>query len=141
MKIHLFTYGMLTNRNIMDDSARLVGAATLEDWSFEMLTYANVFPAPGQTADGVLWEINTEILRDCDYREGYPTTYDRIMVEVQCQHQLYPAWVYTLTDQGRRSYARHTASSGYYQAVAEGYQQHGIGIDQLINASRRVEAF
>lgn len=141
MKIHLFTYGILTNRNIMDDSARLVGSAVLQDWNFEMLTYANVFPAAGKTAHGVLWEINTEILRDCDYREGYPTTYDRVLVEVQCQGQTYFAWVYTLTDRGRRSYAGYTASSGYYQAVAEGYQQHGIGIDQLINASRRVEAF
>lgn len=134
MKIYLFTYGMLTNKSIMDPEACLVGAATLQDWQFEMLIYANVLPAPGKQAGGVLWEINADILRDCDYREGYPTTYNRVMVEVECNDEKYPCWVYTLTKKGRDSYKKHQTSSYYFDTVLEGYKQHGVATSQVVNA-------
>lgn len=131
MKIYLFTYGMLTNRDVMDPCAKLVGAGTLNDWSFEMLNYANVYKNSGHSCQGVLWEIDTEILRDCDYREGYPNMYNREMVAVNCNGKKYLSWVYTLTPDARSDYQKRSASRNYCQAVTLGYQQHGVDLEQI----------
>lgn len=136
LKHYLFTYGMLTNKEVMSPQARLIGAATLKGWQFEMLTFANVYQDFGKTAHGVLWGINDQTLEECDWREGYPTTYDRKLVTVACQGRNYPAWVYTLTDKGRSRYQRNPTSFEYYQIVAEGYEQHGVDLEQIIRAGR-----
>jgi gamma-glutamylcyclotransferase (GGCT)/AIG2-like uncharacterized protein YtfP len=138
MNIYLFTYGMLTNRKIMDSKAWLIGAGTLNDWSFEMLNYANVYKNPGHSCQGVLWQIDSDILRDCDYREGYPVMYDREIVEVRSQGKSYMSWVYTLTDESRRDYKTRRASANYCQAVSEGYQQHGVNLDQIADVMRSI---
>ena len=138
MKHYLFTYGMLTNRDIMSPKAKLVGAASLKGWSFEMLTFANVFQKFNSIAHGVLWQIDDSTLEECDWREGYPNTYDRKLVTVKCKGRNYPAWVYTLTERGRRRYQQNPTSSGYYQSVAEGYEQHGVDLEQIIRAGRLV---
>lgn len=129
---------MLTNRNIMDPCANLVGAGTLHDWSFEMLNYANVYKDPGYSCQGVLWEVNADILQDCDYREGYPTMYDREIVEVNCQGEKYLAWVYTLTPDARIDYQSRSASRSYCHAVTTGYKQHGINLDQIAGVMRSI---
>lgn len=135
MKQYLFTYGMLTNRDVMDPDARLVGAAVLRDWRFEMLTFANVHPAVGEVAEGVLWEVNDFTLEDCDFREGFPTLYDREMVSVEVDGRHYGAWVYTLTESGRSSYVKGSASRHYVTTVTEGYLQHGVSVEQLARAA------
>lgn len=131
MKHYLFTYGMLTNRDIMDPTAKLVGAARAPGWQFEMLTFANVRPWPAVSAHGVLWEIDDDILKSCDYREGYPHLYDRVLTSVYVGDREYRAWVYTLTRSGRDDYACHRASEYYVDSVLEGYIQHGVDLDQL----------
>ncbi len=136
MKHYLFTYGMLTNRDIMSPGAKLIGVGLLKGWAFEMLTFANVFQRFNSTAQGVLWEINDLILEECDWREGYPTTYDRKLVTVKCGNRNYPAWVYTLTERGRTRYRQNPTSYDYYQSVAEGYEQHGVNLEQIIRVGR-----
>lgn len=135
MKHYLFTYGMLTNTNIMDQGAVSLGAAVIQDWQFEMLTFANVRSEPGSAAEGVLWEINDEILKSCDWREGYPSLYNRVEVNAVLKDTPYAepvkCWVYTLTPRGRTSYLGSRASDHYVSCVAEGYRQHRVDLDQL----------
>lgn len=135
MKHYLFTYGMLTNTNIMDDGAVSLGAAIIDDWQFEMLTFANVKPKSGSQAEGVLWEINDEILESCDWREGYPSLYNRQEVTATLRNgETRSCWVYTLTESGRSSYVKGSASLHYVTTVTEGYLQHGVSIEQLTRA-------
>ncbi len=131
MKHYLFTYGMLTNRDIMDPGARLIGAARAPGWKFEMLNFANVHPGTAVSTGGVLWEIDQDILRSCDYREGFPHLYDRVLTSVYVGQQEYRAWVYTLTREGRADYSGYRASDYYVESVEEGYRQHGVDLDQL----------
>lgn len=134
MKHYLFTYGMLTNSNVMDQRAELVGAAELENWTFELLTFANVRPEFDETAHGVLWEINDEVLAQCDRREGHPSLYTRVRAPVMVNGQEYLAWVYTLTDSGRSAYLFSSASDHYVDTVLEGYRQHGVNPTQVLAA-------
>lgn len=134
MNQYLFTYGMLTNRDIMDDSAALIGAGQLKDWAFEMLTFANVRPESGDLAHGVLWEIDDAILESCDRREGYPSLYTRVQVPIEVGDSTYTAWVYTLTPDGRNSYMLGRASGHYVESVLEGYLQHGVDTQQILPA-------
>lgn len=133
MKHYLFTYGMLTNADIMDEGAVSLGAAIIKGWQFEMLTFANVKTQPGAQAEGVLWEIDDKILESCDWREGYPNLYNRQEVEAVLKEDgnRVRCWVYTLTPEGRRSYLRGRASDHYVSCVAEGYRQHRVDLDQL----------
>ena len=54
-----FAYGMNTNDNAMPDAKRL-GTATLLNYSWEMLQYANVYDNYGQTVSGILWDVNED---------------------------------------------------------------------------------
>lgn len=134
MHQYLFTYGMLTNREIMGSDAQLIGAGQLKDWTFEMLTFANVRPESGDTAHGVLWSICPETLTLCDLREGYPNLYTRVEQPIQVRDKTYTAWVYTLTPEGRDSYLLGRASDYYVDAVLEGYLQHGVDVAQIMPA-------
>lgn len=134
MNQYLFTYGMLTNRYVMDKSAALIGAGQLKDWAFEMLFFANVRPETNDVAHGVLWEIDDAILANCDRREGYPELYTRVQVPVEVGDQIYTAWVYTLTPEGRDSYMLGQASEYYVDSVLEGYLQHGVDTAQIMPA-------
>jgi gamma-glutamylcyclotransferase (GGCT)/AIG2-like uncharacterized protein YtfP len=130
-KVYLFTYGMLTNKDVMNPNAIMVGPALIEDWEFEFLNYANVRPYYDKSAVGVLWEINADILRECDMREGYPTVYDREIVPVESNGKTFWAWIYTLTRSAREEYAKQPPTSYYFNTVVEGYLQNGLSTTQL----------
>ena len=93
-------------------------------------------PEPGAESVGVLWEIDDAILESCDWREGYPSLYNRVEVQVEillsgASSRPVTCWVYTLTPEGRQSYLLGRASDHYVSSVAEGYRQHGVDLDQL----------
>ena len=129
--IYLFTYGMLTNKDVMNPDAKLLGAAILEDWEFEFLTYANVRPNYNKNTLGVLWHIDSEILRECDMREGYPSVYNRETVPVKHNDKTYWAWVYTLTRAAREEYLKNGPTDYYFNTVVDGYLQNGLDTKQL----------
>ena len=77
-----FAYGMNTNNSAMSKTSQRLGPAVLVDYKWEMLQFANVFESRGDTAIGILWEIDETELQDLDCREGYPTFYDRVVATV-----------------------------------------------------------
>lgn len=127
----VFTYGMLTNNDVMPESAIRLGPAALPGFGWEMLCYANVYDKPGNMALGVLWEIDYDILEDLDYREGYPNFYSREYVDVL--HEGIPklAWVYVMTEDYRKVLTGSTPSESYLNLVIEGFKTDGISVPNI----------
>lgn len=123
-----FAYGMNTNNNAMSKTSKRLGPAVLLDYKWEMLQFANVFESRGDAAVGVLWDIDEIELQDLDYREGYPTFYNRVIAEVEHNGELVQAWVYYMTPEYRTKLANEKPSQQYYDSVVEGFAQDGIVI-------------
>jgi len=123
-----FAYGMNTNNNAMNKSSIRLGPANLLDYKWEMLQFANVFESRGNAAIGILWEIDEIELQDLDYREGYPTFYDRITTVVEHDRQRKQARVYYMTPHYRTKLTGVKPSEHYYNSVVEGFAQDGLVI-------------
>lgn len=123
-----FAYGMNTNSSVMSTTSKRLGSATLLNYKWEMLQFANVFESPGATAVGILWDIDEIELQDLDYREGYPTFYDRVSATVEHNGQKKTAWVYYMTPHYRTKLSGASPSPGYYDSVIEGYAQDNLPI-------------
>lgn len=136
MPIYYFAYGMLTDPDHMP-GAELIGAATLNNFEFELFVHANVHPQAGARTAGVLWAIDRELLAELDQIEGYPTYYDRKTVPVICNGQRYEAAVYTMTPESRRHSQGRTTSNSYINTITKGYNNAGIPLTQLKQAFRR----
>jgi gamma-glutamylcyclotransferase (GGCT)/AIG2-like uncharacterized protein YtfP len=117
---------MNTNSGVMSKTSKRLGAAVLLDYKWEMLQFANVFESPGDAAIGILWEIDEIELQDLDYREGYPSFYDRVVAAVEHDRQRKEAWVYYLTPHYRHKLADCKPSKQYQDSVIEGFAQDGL---------------
>jgi gamma-glutamylcyclotransferase (GGCT)/AIG2-like uncharacterized protein YtfP len=130
MPIYYFAYGMLTDPEIMQ-GAELIGPATLNNFTFELLSHANVYPKAGAIAAGVLWAIDRQLLAHLDRIEGYPFYYDRKTVPVICNGQRYEAELYTMTPESREHSQGRIPSNGYVQSLVRGYNHAGVPLDQI----------
>lgn len=128
--IYYFAYGMLTDpANV--PSAKLIGAATLPNFQFEMFEYANVIPKKGSKVIGTLWELDRKLLQQLDQVEEYPTLYDRKTVPVFYQNKKYAAELYTMTPATRREARGTKPDKDYIAQLERGYANAGIPISQL----------
>ena len=131
--INYFAYGMLTHKDYFDDKS-FVGVATLKDYRFEMLRFANVISSSGDRVMGCLWNIDEDKLNELDHIEGYPDLYDRILVDVSAKGKTESAFVYVMTD-NTRAVLKHTQpSKKYILTIRQGYDNAGIPMSQLVNA-------
>lgn len=126
-----FAYGMNTNSSVMSETSNRLGPAVLLDYKWEMLQFANVFEAHGRTALGILWEIDEQELQDLDYREGYPSFYNRVMASVTHNGELKQAWVYYMMPDYRTRLTGCPPSQHYYDSVVEGFAQDGLSVANL----------
>ena len=124
-----FAYGMNTNDSVMSKTSIRLGPAVLLDYKWEMLQFANVFESPGDSAVGILWDIDEVELQDLDYREGYPSFYDRIVALVEHEGEQKRAWVYYMTPHYRTKLTGVQPSEHYYNSVVEGYAQDGLQLN------------
>ena len=121
-----FAYGMNTNSKFMSRENKRLGPATLLNYGWEMLQFANVFAKEGEVAVGILWDIDDKELARLDVREGYPDFYDRVEAEVMHNGEKKKAWVYYMTDRYRRELAAFSPSKTYYDGVIEGYAEDNL---------------
>lgn len=136
---YYFAYGMNTDPGAMalrTGQPTAVGAATLKDYRFRFAVHADVYPHPGGAVDGVLWLLNEDQLRQLDQREGYPHYYDRSIVEVEADGQVYNAWVYWMTP----GHPTSPPSEGYLDMLCRGYGHFGVRQDQIELALLESEA-
>lgn len=136
MPIYYFAYGMLTDPDNMS-GAELVGAATLNNFEFELFAHANVQPKPGARTDGVLWIIDRQMMGHLDQIEGYPHYYDRKTVPVICDGQRYEAQVYTMTPESRYHSQGRSTSKSYVSSLMRGYNHAGVPLTQINTAYQR----
>ena len=128
-----FAYGMNTNREGMSyrcPNAISLGPARLLDHAFRFSGPADVVVEPGSYVDGVLWDITPRCLMALDILEGYPNYYNRAPLQVEHTGEIVEAIVYFMTPGNEDS----LPSQSYFDMVFEGYTQHGVPIDQLLNA-------
>ena len=121
-----FAYGM--NTNIQEMAGRCpeaedLGVAYLPDHKMVFKYHADMVPCAGHEAPGVLWSITEDCLAALDILEGYPVYYIRKTVEVWTEDgQAVDAIMYQMPEGERLR----EPSSGYYDLVLQGYDQHKI---------------
>ena len=124
---------MLTHKDYFVDES-FVGVATLKNFRFEMLRFANVVPSSGERVMGCLWSIDEDKLKELDQVEGYPDLYDRILVDVSLKGKTESAFVYVMTDNTRTVLKHIHPSKKYLLTIRQGYDNAGVPISQLVNA-------
>lgn len=138
MKQLYFSYGMNTNLAQMArrcPQAVSLGAAVLPGFRFEFKSFATVVADYEMDTVGVVWEISDDCEAALDILEGYPVYYTKQIVTVLIDGTLHTAMTYLMYPDEQLS----LPSNSYYNMVADGYEDHGISIDQLNLAIDRVQ--
>lgn len=134
MKTHLyFAYGMNTNIEGMAHrcpQAVSHGRAYLLDHVFRFAGPADVIKHHNSYVDGVLWTITDDCLKSLDALEGFPYYYNRNLRRVWHDGRVVEALTYYM----QPGHMDAPPSDGYFNMVCEGYQDHGVPLDQLYNA-------
>lgn len=132
-----FAYGMNTNVTGMAHrcpAAVSFGRAQLLGHGFRFAGPADVQRDPHCNVEGVLWDITDECLASLDALEGYPYFYDRKWAQVRWQDQELQAMVYYMQPGNQNA----PPSSGYFEMLLEGYEEHGVSTHQLWEATNVV---
>jgi gamma-glutamylcyclotransferase (GGCT)/AIG2-like uncharacterized protein YtfP len=132
-----FSYGMNTNLTQMArrcPKAVSLGAAVLPGFRFEFKQFATVVPDVETDTFGVVWEITDDCEDALDILEGFPKYYTKQMVTVLIDGVPHTAMTYLMYPDEVLG----LPSNSYYNMVADGYEDHGIGLDQLNDAIDRV---
>ena len=132
-----FSYGMNTNPAQMSrrcPQAVSLGAAVLPGFRFEFKSFATVVADYQADTVGVVWEISDDCEDALDVLEGYPVYYTKQMVTVLIDGTPHTAMTYLMYPDEQLA----LPSNSYYNMVADGYEDHGIALDQLNEAIDRV---
>jgi hypothetical protein len=131
------SYGMNTNLAQMRrrcPKAVSLGAAVLPGFRFEFKHFATVVPDVTKDTDVVLWEITKDCELALDILEGFPKFYTKQSVTVLVDGVPHTAMTYLMYPDEVLA----LPSNSYYDMVADGYEDHGISLDQLNDAIDRV---
>lgn len=132
-----FSYGMNTNLVQMArrcPKATSLGAAVLPGFRFEFKSFATVVADYEMDTVGVVWEISDDCENSLDILEGYPVYYTKQIVTVLINGISHSAMTYLMYPDEELN----LPSNSYYNLVADGYEDHGISLDQLEDAVDRV---
>jgi len=133
---YYFAYGMNTEPGAMmtrTGDAVAKGRCMLRNHAFRFAGCADVYPREGVNTVGVLWELTDTQFVALDAREGYPYYYDRKIVDVECNGQMYRAWMYYMTP-GHETYE---PSKGYYDMLVRGYDTFAVDKTQIEQALKQ----
>lgn len=131
--VYYFAYGMLTDPDHMQ-GAKKVGAATIKNFEFELLRFANMVYKPGAISHGALWLISRDMLSYLDSVESYPVMYDRKTVPVQYVNNKIMAEMYILTKEYRQQFLKTEPDKSYLNNLYKGYDHFGLPTAQIDNA-------
>jgi len=111
-----------------------IGAAVLPGFRFEFKQFATVVPDVETDTFGVVWEITEDCEDALDILEGFPKFYTKQLVTVLINGIPHTAMTYLMYPDE----VLNLPSNSYYNMVADGYEDHGISLDQLNDAIDRV---
>ncbi len=127
-------YGMNTHIDQMASrcpKAVSIGRVDIPDMRLVFRGVADVEYSYGDVLQTVLWDITPDCELALDMLEGYPTFYDKKYIDVEINGKTYEAMIYQMVGD-RLDYS--TPGSYYQQMLEEGYQDHGLELNQIYEA-------
>jgi gamma-glutamylcyclotransferase (GGCT)/AIG2-like uncharacterized protein YtfP len=131
--IKYFAYGMNTNLSQMAmrcPDARSLGKAVLYGHEFRFSRHADIIENPEYNTHGVLWDITPECELSLDALEGFPNYYLKKIVTVFHNGTPVECMTYYMTNE----YVDELPSDGYLEMLFEGYTEHDINTEQIIDS-------
>ena len=136
----MFSYGMNTNKAQMAQrcpKAVSLGKAVLYGHEFRFARHADIIENPDYNTHGVLWEITPECELSLDALEGFPTYYLKKMVNVFHNGSPVECMVYYMNNE----YPDELPSDGYLEMLYEGYSEHNVNTNQIIESLDLINMF
>jgi len=130
----MLAYGMNTNIDQMASrcpGSVSIGRVDIPDYRLVFRGVADIEYSPGSTLQTVMWDITPACEDALDILEGYPTFYTKKYLNVEIGTKVYQAMIYQMVGD-RLDYS--TPSSYYQNMLEEGYQDHGLDLDQIYGA-------
>ena len=127
-------YGMNTNIDQMASrcpNAVSIGRVDIPDHRLVFRGVADIEECPGNVLQTVMWDITSACEDALDMLEGYPTFYTKKYINVEIGRKTYVAMIYQMVGD-RLDYS--TPGSYYQQMLEEGYQDHGLELNQIYEA-------
>lgn len=128
------SYGMNTNIDQMASrcpGSVSIGRVDIPDYRLVFRGVADIEEHSGSVLQTVLWDITPACEDALDMLEGYPTFYTKKYIYVEINGKFYEAMVYQMVGD-RLDYSH--PSSYYQQMLEEGYQDHGLDLNQIYEA-------
>ena len=127
-------YGMNTNIDQMAGrcpGSISIGRVDIPDYRLVFRGVADIEECPGNVLQTVMWDITPACEDALDILEGYPTFYTKKYLNVEIGTKVYQAMIYQMVGD-RLDYS--TPSMYYQNMLEEGYQDHGLDLDQIYGA-------
>ena len=124
-----FAYG--SNMNPMRMNYRCPGAvdlggALLRNYKVTERLYADIDYKTGAKTHGVLYIITERHLRTLDFYEGYPSIYQRVLVNIEFMNNIYWAYTYKMSDLTKIQRQGLDYPEHYRQLCSTGASTHNI---------------
>ncbi len=127
-------YGMNTNIDQMASrcpGSVSIGRVDIPDFRLVFRGVADIEYSPGDVLQTVMWDITPACEDALDILEGYPTFYTKKYIDVEINRKKYRAMIYQMVGD-RLDYSH--PSSYYQNMLEEGYQDHGLELNQIYEA-------
>ena len=108
-------------------TAKAVGTTEIKDYALVFRggkhgAVATIEPCEGSSVPVLLWNITPRDEQALDVYEGYPSFYEKQVIELPLDDRTVPAMVYIMTPRHRLGYP----SSYYYNTIRDGYKTAGF---------------
>ena len=130
----MLAYGMNTNIDQMASrcpGSISIGRVDIPDYRLVFRGVADIEYSEGDVLQTVMWDITPACEDALDILEGYPTFYTKKYLQVEIGSKTYEAMIYQMVGD-RLDYS--TPSSYYQNMLEEGYQDHGLDLNQIYGA-------
>lgn len=130
----MLAYGMNTNIDQMASrcpGSVSIGRVDIPDYRLVFRGVADIEYSEGDVLQTVMWDITPACEDALDILEGYPTFYTKKYLQVEIGNKKYDAMIYQMVGD-RLDYS--TPNSYYQQMLEEGYQDHGLELNQIYEA-------
>jgi len=127
-------YGMNTNIDQMASrcpGSVSIGRVDIPDYRLVFRGVADIEYSPGDVLQTVMWDITPACEDALDILEGYPTFYTKKYLNVDINGKMYEAMIYQMVGD-RLDYSH--PNRYYQQMLEEGYQDHGLDLNQIYGA-------
>ena len=98
----------------------------LHDWALDFNTHATIKPKKGSRVPGALWRITSDCEQSLDMFEGYPSYYDKTILEQDGLEFM----VYVMNEPDYRA----APSGGYISLIQQGYLDWNLDESRLFRA-------